>query len=78
MCTKQAAKYWEELVEKDNEIRNDLGLPTPSADELQLLLDAPLITNKTWTNVDIVLLLRRSKYERMKLDEMKAALAEYA
>jgi len=58
-------------VEKDNEIRKNLGLPTPSSEELQLLLHAPEPTNKPWTDEDITLLLNRSKYERTELDEIK-------
>jgi len=58
-------------VERDNVIRNDLGVPAPSIEELQFLLDAPEPTNKPWSDDDIILLLNRSKYERSELDEIK-------
>jgi len=58
-------------VERDNEIRKEMGLPAPSLDELQLLLNAPEQTSKPWTDDDITLLLNRSKNERTELDEIK-------
>jgi len=58
-------------VERDNEIRQEMGLPAPSLDELQLLLNAPEQTSKPWTDDDITLLLNRSKNERTELDEIK-------
>ena len=67
----QDAKYWEGLVERDDDIRKDLGLPAPSIEELQLLLDAPDPITKPWSSDDIILLLNRSKFERTELDEIK-------
>jgi len=67
----QDARYWEGLVERDNDIRKDLGLAAPSIDELQLLLDAPEPVHKPWSADDISLLLNRSKQERTELDEIK-------
>jgi len=70
-CAQQEAQYWKGLVKADNEIRKDLGLRTPSIDELQLLLDAAEPTSRAWSDSDIVLLLNRSKFERTELDEIK-------
>jgi len=58
-------------VERDDEIRKDLGLAAPSIDELQLLLDAPEHMHKPWSVDDVALLLNRSKQERTELDEIK-------
>jgi len=58
-------------MERDNEIRKDLGLLAPSIEELQLLLDAPDPTNKPWSDNDVILLLNRSRFERTELDEIK-------
>jgi len=58
-------------MERDNEIRKDLGLLAPSIEELQLLLDAPDPTNKPWSDDDVILLLNRSRFERTELDEIK-------
>ena len=58
-------------MERDSEIRKELGLPAPSIEELQLLLNAPESTSKPWTDDDITLLLNRSKNERTELDEIK-------
>lgn len=58
-------------MERDNEIRKDLGLLVPSIEELQLLLDAPETTNKPWSDDDVLLLLNRSRFERSELDEIK-------
>lgn len=58
-------------MERDNEIRKDLGLAAPSIGELQLLLNAPEPTHRPWSALDITLLLNRSKQERTELDEIK-------
>ena len=58
-------------MERDNEIRKELGLPAPSIEELQLLLNAPEPTNRPWSDDDVILLLNRSKCERTELDEIK-------
>jgi len=58
-------------VERDNDIRQELCLPVPSVDELQLLLNAPPPMSRAWSDEDIAYLLNRSKYERSELDEIK-------
>jgi len=58
-------------VERDDEIRKELGLSAPSLDELQLLLCAPEPTTRTWSQADVVSLLNRSRFERTELDEIK-------